>query len=84
MRDNCGKFAVELSVYFDGELEGEAAEAMEGHLEVCPSCRASLEKMRRIRSAMHTAAKGPRTQRRSMVDEIMARLDDGGKESTGA
>jgi anti-sigma factor RsiW len=41
-----------LHAYFDGELDALAAAAFEGHLEGCAECRAALEGLEAMRSAL--------------------------------
>ena len=41
-----------IELYFYGELEGEAREAIERHLAMCAPCRAALEELKVIRAAL--------------------------------
>lgn len=75
MGQACEKYAVDLSAYFDGELEGEELAELEAHLTECEACRASLEQMGAISSAMHTIASPPR-RRGSILDALREKLDE--------
>ncbi len=39
----CPEFAERFVAFFDGELEGEAADEVAAHLDSCPACRAAAE-----------------------------------------
>src|SRR5271156_4003335 len=50
----CAETESRLHAYFDGELDALAAAAFEGHLESCAECRAALEGLEAMRSALRT------------------------------
>ena len=74
MKDSCSKYSVDLSAYFDGELEAEAESALQKHLKDCESCRVNLEKMRLIRSAMSGFGKGSVRGPGSVLESLRSRL----------
>ena len=43
----CADRIMDIALYAGGELEDEAAVELERHLDVCPSCRAEVEAMRK-------------------------------------
>jgi hypothetical protein len=69
MKD-CQEFAVELSAYFDGELEGDSKAALERHLEHCESCHKRLDGMTRLRVAL-TALAQPGVKRGGSVMDLL-------------
>lgn len=73
MGSECGKFVVNLSAYFDEELEDAAAEAMKRHLMTCEACRADLEKMGHIHELFAATVK-MLPGRNTMVEDIFAKL----------
>jgi len=75
MKDSCSKFSVDLSAHFDGELDAEEEHALQSHLEGCDQCRANLEKMRKIRSAMSGFGKGGSRGPGSVLESLRARLE---------
>lgn len=75
MGENCQSFSVDLSAFFDGELEGEELSAIETHLESCTRCAGELEKMRKLSGAIHRASEGSPV-RRPLFQEIMSRLGE--------
>jgi len=77
MKQGCKAYAVELSAYFDGELGGAKAERIEAHLADCAGCRDTLERLGKLRNALHALAKPPRRQR-SVLDALQARLAEEG------
>ena len=74
MSKDCKPFSVELSAYFDDELEGEELEGMEAHLSNCEDCQQSLKKLNVLRNALATMSKTP-THRRSVLEDLKAKLD---------
>jgi anti-sigma factor RsiW len=50
----CAETERRLHAYFDGELDALGAAAFEGHLENCAECRAALEALDSMRSALRT------------------------------
>ncbi len=74
MSTDCKPFSVELSAYFDDELEGGELESMQGHLKECEDCRKGLEKMNKLRSALSTLSQTP-IHRRSVLDDLKAKLE---------
>jgi anti-sigma factor RsiW len=48
----CAEGESRLHAYFDGELDALAAAAFEGHLQSCAECRAALESLKAMRSAL--------------------------------
>lgn len=75
MSKGCKSYAVDLSAYFDGELEGDSLERMERHLDGCEGCRDTLERLGKLRSALHSLARPPR-RRNSILDELKARMEE--------
>lgn len=69
----CKAYAVDLSAYFDHELQGTALERMEAHLEVCENCREALVRLGTLRKALHALARPPR-RRRSILEDLQMRL----------
>ena len=51
--DTCPN-SIQVSTYFDGELNGEQLSAFERHLSTCPACQTELEQTRRL--SAHIAA----------------------------
>ncbi len=76
----CKAYSVDLSAYFDGELEGDELARLEAHLDDCDACRGSLDRFTQLRSALNSMAKPPR-RRGSILDELQAKLkvEAGGK-----
>jgi anti-sigma factor RsiW len=75
----CKTYEVELSAYFDGELEGAALQRMEAHLAGCAGCRDTLQRLGKLRKALLAMAKPPR-RRRSILEDLQARLAEEGAE----
>ena len=44
----CAHFEPELSAFLDGELLGEQARAVAAHVDRCPACAASVERLRAV------------------------------------
>jgi anti-sigma factor RsiW len=72
MSKGCKSFAVDLSAYFDGELEGDSLRHMEAHLADCAGCRDTLKRFSKLRSALHALARPPR--RGSILEDLQSRL----------
>jgi len=75
MNRDCSSFSVDLSAYFDGELEDEKSARLKSHLDECEKCSASLEKLRMIRQAMGSIGKGPRKPGVSILDSLREKLE---------
>lgn len=73
MGKGCKAYAVELSAYFDGELEGKALRDIEAHLVGCDSCRHTLDRLTKLRVALHSMAR-PNRRRGSILEDLRARL----------
>lgn len=69
----CKAYAVDLSAYFDNELQGPARERLTEHLATCAKCRETLRRLGTLRNALHALAKPPR-RRRSILEDLQARL----------
>lgn len=82
MSKGCKPFSVDLSAYFDDELEGGELERMEAHLGECGGCRESLEKLKRLRNALSTMRKTP-THHRSVLEDLKAELALENEDSPG-
>ena len=76
MSKECKSYSVDLSAYFDGELEGEALEKMQIHLKGCKDCKQKLDKFGKLHNAM-AGLSGPSRQGRSILDDIKAKLEQG-------
>jgi anti-sigma factor RsiW len=74
MATGCKAYAVQLSAYFDGELEGAELQAVEAHLAGCDGCRNTLQRLGKLRHALHTLARPTGRQSRSILDDLKARL----------
>lgn len=70
---SCKELIVDLSAYYDGELQGEALEEVERHLANCDACKESMTGYNQISHALHGLV-GKRDRRKSMVDEVMDRI----------
>lgn len=75
MSKGCKRYAVDLSAYFDGELEGDALTDLERHLDRCEGCRDTLQRLRKLRNALHALARPPRRQH-SILDDLKARMEE--------
>ena len=73
MSKDCKPFSVELSAYFDDELEGVELEGMEAHLSECEYCQDGLKKLKKLRNALVTMRKSP-IHHRSVLDDLKAKL----------
>ena len=74
MNKGCEKYSVELSAFFDGELESEEKSIMEAHLETCEGCRHSLGRLKQLHGALASLSAPPLRQR-SILDEIKSKLN---------
>lgn len=72
MRD-CESFAVDLSAYFDDELDAKETALVEEHLSGCAACQGNLAKMRRLRDALHRSS-GPAGPASRLVEDLMRAL----------
>lgn len=73
MQKNCKQYSVELSAYFDEELEDQELLDMEAHLRDCDDCRQGLKKLKKLHSALSSLSKPP-IHRRSVLDDLKAKL----------
>jgi anti-sigma factor RsiW len=76
---SCERLSLNLSAYFDGELDGEDRAAVELHLGECEACGGKLEQMRALRSAM-TRLSVAMPRGGSVLDMLKAEMR---KEATG-
>jgi anti-sigma factor RsiW len=53
---NCERWEPMLSMYLDGELSASDVSRLEGHLEVCESCREELASFEELSSVLATHA----------------------------
>ena len=70
----CEAIAVDLSAYYDGELEEERTAAVEAHLSDCAACRSQLDKMSKLSNALH-AIGNLDAPKRPLVEELLRELD---------
>jgi anti-sigma factor RsiW len=49
---DCAAIESDLTAFFDGELEGEAADRVAAHLEACPRCRARMDDLERVEAPL--------------------------------
>ena len=75
MSKSCPEFSVDLSAFFDGELETEENERIENHLAECDDCRDQLDKFLAIRMAMRDRVKEGLRGRKSIFDAIKDQLE---------
>lgn len=73
MSNGCEKHSIDLSAYFDGELEGEELTIIVGHLETCEGCRNSLGRLKKLHGAL-TSLSAPPLGQRSILAEIKSKL----------
>jgi anti-sigma factor RsiW len=73
----CERLAVDLSAYFDGELEGKALGVVEQHLSGCAACTEKLEKLKQLRAAM-AGLSAPASRRGSVLSLLRSELQGGG------
>ena len=78
----CEQLSMELSAYFDGELDPADRAAIELHVSECEACSRKLEQMRKLRSALSSLSAGaPRTG--SVLDMLRAELRSGTGDPSG-
>jgi anti-sigma factor RsiW len=70
----CAETERRLHAYFDGELDALGADAFENHLETCAECRAALEDLKTMRSALRADASSERAPP-ALAARITAALD---------
>jgi len=73
MSKGCKAYAVELSAYFDGELEADEQARLEAHLTECAGCRDTLQRLGKLRTALHALSRPPH-RRGSILQDLQARL----------
>jgi anti-sigma factor RsiW len=72
MSGACEQYAIDLSAYFDEELEPAEAAAVKAHLEGCARCRVELERMRGLRQALNRTGAAALPERRLLQDLMRA------------
>jgi len=72
----CGE-SLRVQAYFDGELDALTAADVERHMEACPECRALLEDLQQLRSALQTDL-GPAGAPPALRARILRTLDSEG------
>ena len=70
----CAETERRLHAYFDGELDALGAAAFESHLETCAECRAALEHLKAMRSALRAELPHERAPA-ALTARITAALD---------
>lgn len=70
----CEAIAVDLSAYYDGELEGDRTAAVEAHLSDCAACRSQLDKMAKLSNALR-AIGNLGAPKRPLIEELLRELD---------
>ena len=70
----CYAYAVDLSAYFDRELDPGRVDPLETHLDGCGSCTANLEQMRELSAAMGKVSR-IQAPRRPLIEELLTELD---------
>ncbi|MCZ6554097.1 MAG: zf-HC2 domain-containing protein [SAR324 cluster bacterium] len=70
----CEAIAVDLSAYYDGELEGDRTTAVEAHLSDCAACRSQLDKMAKLSNALR-AIGNLGAPKRPLIEELLRELD---------
>ena len=83
MSKGCKAYALELSAYFDDELEGDAHQRIEQHLAECSACRDTLRRLGRLREALHTLAR-PKSGQRSILQDLQERLGEAEEDAPAA
>lgn len=68
MNENCQKYSVDLSAYFDGELNGKKQTLLKEHLRACEDCRKELGKMEKLSISMKNFPPGPVGNHRPLKD----------------
>jgi len=69
----CGE-SLRVQAYFDGELDALNAAEVERHAEACPECRALLEDLQQLRTALQTGV-GPAGAPPALRARILRTLD---------
>jgi len=59
MKDACGNFRPQLSLYIEEELDAAGRQALDGHLAQCRSCSAELESLRAMLAGLKTLPAAP-------------------------
>ena len=80
MSGECDRIAVDLSAYFDEELDPGEAAAVKAHLDGCARCRAQLDKMRGLRRALNSSSAATLPEHRLLKDLMRALQGQEGKE----
>jgi len=62
-----------LDEYLDGELAGDAAAAVERHLDSCPACRTELEHSRKLEGVLRSVSVGAAPDADRFVQSVKAR-----------
>ena len=75
MSKGCKDYAVDLSAYFDGELEADEQQRIEAHLAECAGCKDTLQRLRNLRGALNALSRPPR-RRGSLLQDLQARLQE--------
>ena len=70
----CAETERRLHAYFDGELDALGAAAFENHLETCAECRAALEDLTTMRSALRADSSYERAPA-ALAARVTAALD---------
>ena len=52
----CDEYEIQISAYVDGAFEGPEAQRLEAHLRGCVACATSVERERRLHSALRAAS----------------------------
>ena len=73
-KTECYIYAVDLSAYFDGELDGERMREIELHIHDCLGCRDTLAKMRLLSEALRAVSR-VKIPGRPLVDKLLRELD---------
>lgn len=72
MSKACPNMEVELSAYFDDELEPHEIDAVDEHLVDCENCRLALQEMAKIREAFSSLS--PPGKQKPIFQDLMAKL----------
>lgn len=77
----CQNYSLNISAFFDGELEGDELKELELHLQSCEFCQTDLEGMKNIQAVISAAsASSPPLESRSLFKDIMAKVKEEEKE----
>ena len=74
-QSDCKRYAVDLSAYFDRELDQPRTEEVEKHLTRCPPCRGDLALMGRV-SQLLSAQKYRQRPNSSLSRDLQSQLDE--------